>query len=292
MKTTQIKLLIIFLLIFSTGGDWNWFSRPLRAENNSSAALVTENLNNNWKFTFGNASDPQKDFGCGTEYFNYLTKAASIHNTGPYNIEFDDSDWAEVNLPHDWVTTLGFDKDASHSHGYKTVGYKYPQTSIGWYRKKLTVPADADGHSFYLRFDGIFRDSRVWVNGFYCGGEPSGYATQVYNITDYLNYGGENLICVRVDATLEEGWFYEGAGIYRNVYLIEKAPTHIKPFGTSVTSSFSKNYRKAKIEVDTQVEKADDYTLRYTLLDAEGKTVKTAKGGKALKVKNPHSLDH
>ena len=89
----------------------------------------------NWQFAFGNASSPAKDFGCGTEYFNYFTKAASIHNEGPYSPKFDSSDWTYVDLPHDWVVDLPYAAEASHSHGYKTVGYKYPETSVGWYRK-------------------------------------------------------------------------------------------------------------------------------------------------------------
>ena len=66
-------------------------------------------LDEGWKFAFGNAADPKKDFGCGTEYFNYLTKANSIHNEGPYSLKFDASDWQEVRVPHDWVTTLPYD---------------------------------------------------------------------------------------------------------------------------------------------------------------------------------------
>ena len=95
---------------------------------------VRENirLSEGWKFALGNAADPVKDFGCGTEYFNYLTKANSIHNEGPYVMKFDDSSWQEVSVPHDWVTMLPYAREASHSHGYKTVGYKYPETSVGW----------------------------------------------------------------------------------------------------------------------------------------------------------------
>ncbi len=172
-----------------------------------------------WRFAFGNASSPEKDFGRGTEYFNYYTKAASIHNTGPYAVDFDDSAWKPVQLPHDWVVDLPFAPEASHSHGYKTVGWKWPETSVGWYRKHFQIPADALGKPVSLRFDGIFRDSDIWVNGFWLGGEQSGYTTATYNIAEYLNYGGDNIVTVRVDATFEEGWFYEGAGIYRHVWL-------------------------------------------------------------------------
>ena len=183
------------------------------------AAAQESLFDDGWKFTFGNASSPAKDFGRGTEYFNYFTKAASIHNEGPYAVNFDDSGWKDVQLPHDWVVDLPFSPEASHSHGYKTVGWKWPETSVGWYRKHFTVPAEALGQPVSLRFDGIFRDSDIWVNGFWLGGERSGYTTAIYNIAEYLNYGGDNVVAVRADATFEEGWFYEGAGIYRHVWL-------------------------------------------------------------------------
>ena len=123
------------------------------------AQNVRENilLDEGWKFAFGNAADPQKDFGCGTEYFNYLTKANSIHNEGPYSTKFDDSKWQEVRVPHDWVSTLPYASNASHSHGYKTVGYKYPETSVGWYRKTVQIGKEDEGKQISLRFGGIFR---------------------------------------------------------------------------------------------------------------------------------------
>lgn len=235
-----------------------------------------------WRFAFGNASSPEKDYGCGTEYFNYLTKAASIHNEGPYAEKFDASTWERIDLPHDWVTYLPFAPEASHSHGYKTVGYKYPETSVGWYRKTFTIPQDDLGRHIWLQFDGIFRDARVWVNGFYLGHEPSGYATQVYDITEYLNYGGENVVCVRADATLEEGWFYEGAGIYRHVWLNKSEPLHVAPFGTFVHASFPDTvaFSKAVLTIETTVKNDGtapaSYTLRHTLRDRDGNEVGSA----------------
>ena len=204
-----------------------------------------QRLDDGWKFAFGHAAEPAKDFGCGTEYFNYLTKANSIHNEGPYAMKFDDSAWQEVDIPHDWVTTLPYAREASHSHGYKTVGWKYPATSVGWYRKMVTIGREDMGKRLVLRFDGIFRNARVWFNGFYMGTEPSGYATQVYDITPYVKYGEQNLICVRADASLEEGWFYEGAGIYRDVWLEKSAEVSVAPFGTFVYADMKKPYDQA-----------------------------------------------
>lgn len=232
-------------------------------------AAERELFDDGWKFAFGNASDPAKDFGSGTEYFNYLTKAASIHNEGPYSPKFDEArwgvEWKDVELPHDWVVELPFAPEASHSHGYKTVGYKYPGTSVGWYRKTFTIPEEDLGKHISLQFDGIFRDSQVWVNGFYLGGEPSGYATQVYDISEYLNYGGDNLVTVRADASLEEGWFYEGAGIYRHVWLDKADPLHVAPFGTFVHADIPVPYDKATVTVETTVDNKGLDTAAYEI---------------------------
>ena len=244
---------------------------------NAQNVRETIKLDDGWKFAFGNAADPKKDFGCGTEYFNYLTKANSIHNEGPYVANFNDSTWQEVKVPHDWVTILPYADVASHSHGYKTVGYKYPETSVGWYRKTINIPACDLGKHIALQFDGIFRNARVWFNGFYMGTEPSGYATQVYDVTEYVNYGGDNLICVRVDATLEEGWFYEGAGIYRDAWLMKSAAVGVAPFGTFVYADLKQPYDKVTIYVETEVNNHSLTTqqceVSHRLLDADGREV-------------------
>ena len=237
----------------------------------------TIRLDKEWKFALGHAGDPKKDFGCGTEYFNYLTKANSIHNEGPYSAKYNDSAWQEVQIPHDWVTTLPYAKEASHSHGYKTVGYKYPETSIGWYRKTINIPANDLGKRLMLRFDGIFRNARVWFNGFYMGTEPSGYATQIYDITPYIKYGEDNLICVRADATLEEGWFYEGAGIYRDVWLEKSAEVSVAPFGIFVYAELKAPFSEAKLKIETEVSnsslKPQLCEVTQRLLDADGKEI-------------------
>ena len=244
---------------------------------NAQNVRETIRLDDGWKFAFGNAADPKKDFGCGTEYFNYLTKANSIHNEGPYAANFNDSTWQEVKVPHDWVSILPYADVASHSHGYKTVGYKYPETSVGWYRKTINIPACDLGKHIALQFDGIFRNARVWFNGFYMGTEPSGYATQVYDVTEYVNYGGDNLICVRADATLEEGWFYEGAGIYRDAWLMKSAAVGVAPFGTFVYADLKQPYDKVTIYVETEVNNHSLTTqqceVSHRLLDADGREV-------------------
>jgi len=234
-------------------------------------------LDEGWRFAFGNASNPAKDFGCGTEYFNYLTKANSIHNEGPYSAKFDDSSWQHVTIPHDWVTTLPYHPQASHSHGYKTVGWKFPETSVGWYRKTINIPEEDLGKRISVQLDGVFRNARVWFNGFYMGTEPSGYATQVYDVTEYVNYGGDNLLCVRADATLEEGWFYEGGGVYRDVWLLKSAAVSVIPFGTFVYADLQQPYAQARLHIDTEVNNhslmAQTCQVEQRLLNAEGQEV-------------------
>lgn len=221
-------------------------------------------LDDGWRFAFGH-TDPARDFGTGTEYFNYLTKAASIHNEGPYSPKFDDSAWSHVTLPHDFVVDLPYAPEASHSHGYKTVGYRYPDTSVGWYRRALPAFTRAEaGRRYYITFDGIFRDSRVWLNGFYLGGEPSGYTLQRYDITPYIRYDGDNILAVRSDATLEEGWFYEGGGIYRHAWLESAPAVHFKP------SSLRVSYDTREREFGTQEPLID---ISGTILNASHETV-------------------
>ena len=269
-----------------------WMLCMLCSTANAQSVREKTRLNEGWMFAYGHAGDPVKDFGCGTEYFNYLTKANSIHNEGPYSVKFKEDQpagnarWQEVRLPHDWVTTLPYAPKASHSHGYKTVGYKYPETSVGWYRKSIDIPAEDLGKHIALQFDGIFRNARVWFNGFYMGTEPSGYATQIYDVTEYVNYGGKNLICVRADATLEEGWFYEGAGIYRDAWLLKSAAVSVAPFGTFVYADMQQPYDQAVVHVETEVTnhslEAHEYTVEQRLLDAQGHEVASCSGQQSM----------
>lgn len=213
---------IVFLALTLLCGSYVGHAADLKQISSGSHDCKNEtriSLNESWRFALGDASNPANDFGHGTEYFNYFTKAASIHNAGPYTLTFNDSAWQDVTLPHDWVQTLPFAQEASHSHGYRQVGYKYPTNSVGWYRRQLVADSAMLAGPTVLHFDGIFRDSRVWVNGFFIGHTESGYMRQDYDITPYLTLGEKNVICVRVDATYEEGWFYEGAGINRPVWL-------------------------------------------------------------------------
>ena len=189
----------------------------------------------------------QKDFGTGTGYFSYLAKTG--YGDGAAAANFDDRTWRMLDLPHDWAVEVPFDGRGSHSHGYKAIGRNFPDTSVGWYRKSFFIPASDLGRRISVEFDGVFRDSMVWVNGHYLGQEESGYTGFGYNISEFLNYGGNNVIAVRVDATMEEGWFYEGAGIYRHVWLVKTGPLHIERNGTFISSEITNNSARVTARV-------------------------------------------
>ncbi|MCC9137554.1 beta-galactosidase GalA [Pontibacter silvestris] len=226
-----------------------------------------------WRFAFGHPSDTEKDFNNGTSYFSYLAKAG--YGDGAADPNFDDRAWRKLDLPHDWAVEQGFSSQASFSHGFKAIGRNFPDKSVGWYRKSFDIPLSDLGRKLSVEFDGVFRDAMVWVNGHYVGTEPSGYNSFQYDITDYLNYGGNNVIAVRVDATMEEGWFYEGAGIYRHVWLSKTNPLHVAPNGTFVTSELSSNTAKitARANIINEDKAAKAFSLVQTIVDANGKTV-------------------
>lgn len=233
-------------------------------------------MNAGWRFALGNSCDPSRDFGTNTAYFSYFAKAG--YGDGAASPSFDDRAWRVVDLPHDWAVELPFDSTGSPSHGYKPLGKKFPATSIGWYRKTFSIPESDLGRRIAIQFDGVFRNSEVWVNGFYLGQEKSGYSSFRYDITDYLNYGGKNVVAVRVDASLEEGWFYEGAGIYRDVWLNVAEPLHIAPWGTFVSSEVAKNSARvtarAKIENDERT--GTHFRIEQSILNAKGRQVARA----------------
>ncbi len=182
-----------------------------------------------WKFHLGN------EWG----FAQNLSKAGT--GSGPASMSFSDASWRTVNLPHDWAVELPFDSTADGSHGFKPVGPGFPQTSAAWYRRTFDLPETDTGKRLWLEFDGVFRDCDVFVNGWFVGHHNSGYDSFRYDITDVANYGDKNIVAVKVDASQFEGWFYEGAGIYRHVWLVKTGPVAIAPDGILVRTIFEDN---------------------------------------------------
>lgn len=187
-----------------------------------------------------------------------LEKAGS--SKGPAGRRFDDSQWQTVNLPHDWVVQLPFDQKASYNQGYKPVGPGFPENSVAWYRRTFELPPEDAGKRIWIEFDGVFRDAEVYVNGWLVGHHEGGYNSFRYDITDVANCGGRNDIAVRVDASKFEGWFYQGAGIYRHVWLVKTAPVAIAPDGIFVWSQFKDNVPKGRPDIHVQVQLLNSQT--------------------------------
>jgi len=248
------------------------------ANSPASAPIPRERLSMDfgWKFHLGN------DWGIGQG----LSKAGAGY--GPASMDYSDASWRQVQLPHDWAIELPFDPKADGSHGFKALGTAFPQNSISWYRRRFNLEKADANRRIWLEFDGVFRDCSVFVNGWFVGRHESGYTSFRYDITDVANFGERNLIAVRVDATQSEGWFYEGAGIYRHVWLVKTAPVAIAPDGVFVTSSFPNNTPTgpAKVHVQTEVRNTQStpasVVVEWEILAPDGKV--RAQGRKPARV--------
>jgi len=141
----------------------------------------------------------------------------------------DEKLWEPVNLPHDYVLDGTYDSKLDRSHGY------LPLTTA-WYRKHFFIPENVQGKSLELQFDGIYRDSQIWLNGQLIGKHASGYSGFNLDISKTAKLGADNVIAVHVDPRHFEGWWYEGGGIYRHVYLNVRTPVHVANWGTQIIS--------------------------------------------------------
>lgn len=220
-------------------------------------------LNDGWRFHLGHAADVERDFGFGRDQRTF----AKAGVTSPATLAaFDDGGWTDVVIPHDWATDLPYappsspvpdDRaDAAAAHGFKAIGRDFPQNSVGWYRRKLPLTAADQGKRIFLEFDGVFRDCQIFVNGYAVLHESSGYAPFGVDITDFLDLAGPTQLAVRVDASLGEGWFYEGAGIYRHVHLVKTNPVHVPQWGVFVRSEV--DAQGALLHVETEVSADQD----------------------------------
>ena len=189
------KLKNILLLCFIIGG----FS--------AFAQRVETTLNNQWKFIL---DEDQSEFS---------------------KVAFDDNNWVNVDVPHDW----SFEKGVRVG-GDQGQGGGYHDGGIGWYRKSFTVEKESLSKTTYVNFDGVYMNSEVWINGQYLGKRPYGYISFRYDISKYLNEG-ENILALRVDNSLEpSARWYHPCGIYAPVTLVEVSKNHIAPHGVFVTT--------------------------------------------------------
>jgi len=211
-----------------------------------------ENIDREWKFHFGEVPEPKQIWGF---------QKSGAHNQGGANKDLNDSTWRTVNLPHDYVmegpATPSFAQWTpdnvipnleSVGNLHTTRGSRFG--GIAWYRKHLHK-IDTTGKRVFLRFDGIYRDSQIYLNNFFVGRHMSGYTGVTYDITDFLYSENENVLAVRVDASQAEGWFYEGGGIYRHVWLITTPLAAIDNHGVFVKSEVDLENHRARVTVQT-----------------------------------------
>jgi len=215
-----------------------------------------------------------------------ITRLAQIQDglaeakAAPISPMFSDKSWRSVHLPDDFIVRNTFSSAADASHGSLPV-------NTGWYRKTFDLPATYKGKSLWIDFDGVYRDSMVWLNGHFLGKHASGYTSFRYHIAKFANFGGKNVLAVHVDPTHFEGWWYEGGGIYRHVWLNVAEPVHSTPWGTFVTSAMTEPVPGKRVEpatITASAEIANDgdnpasVSASFKFLDDAGRTVGETSG--------------
>lgn len=191
--------------------------------------------------------------------------------------DFDDSDWRNLNLPHDW----SIEGEFSEENPTKVNGGALP-AGIGWYRKRFQLDPSLQNKQLFIDFDGVYRNSEVWINGHYLGKRAFGYASFRYDLTPFLNSGDTmNVLAVRVDNSAQpNSRWYTGSGIYRNVWLVATSTIHIDHWGTFVTTPEVSNGSATvnmEVKIRNKSKQKQNIHVETELFDAKGKKVATSK---------------
>ncbi len=191
---------------------------------------------------------------------------------------FNDGNWENVNLPHDWAAKgpflTGLDSEVGGGMG------RLPVNGVAWYRKKMDIPATDKGKSVFLDVDGAMSYAIVWLNGQLVGGWPYGYNSWRLDLTPYLNFGGENQLAIRIDNPNHSARWYPGAGLYRNVWLVKTSPVHVAQWGTTIkTTNISKESAtiSLKVKVDNQSTNNVETEVSTSVFELDKKGEKSAK---------------
>ena len=149
---------------------------------------------------------------------------------GAQTLDYKDGGWRKLDLPHDWSVELPFNPHYASGTGYLPGG-------IGWYRKNFDVPEEWRGREVFVEFDGVQRDSDVWINGKHLGHRPNGYISFEYRLTPHLRYGEKNVMSVRVaHENVADSRWYPGTGIFRHTWLTVTNPVRVAHWGVLVTT--------------------------------------------------------
>src|ERR1039458_9418875 len=184
--------------------------------------------------------------------------------------DFDDSGWQQINLPHDWAIEGLFTRSGGGGMG------RLPSASVGWYRKKLNIPATDADKKIFLDVDGAMSYATVWLNSQLVGGWPFGYASWRLDLTPFVKTGGTNELAIRLDNPPNSSRWYPSAGIYRNVWLVKTRPVHVSQWGTQLTTPEVSSERATvnlKVTVDNDSTQSVNVSVVTEIfaLDADGK---------------------
>ena len=258
MNSVRLYLKITFFLIYMTADSFA-----------SAASRECLSLDPGWRFHLGDIPMPVIK-GHGPTY----TNAKAGKTWGAASPEFDDNEWRVLGLPHDWVVEGPFDPNANISQGYRPRG-------IAWYRRHFRLEESDRGKHLEIQFDGIATHATVWVNGLLVHRNFCGYTPFQIDLTPIANYGDRlNTIAVRVDADAQEGWWYEGGGIYRHTWLVKRSPVCIQTHGVyAAPARDADGCWSVPVEVTLEnIESASiPVSLTTELLDDEGKTISSAR---------------
>lgn len=199
-------------------------------------------------------------------------------------MRYDDSDWENVLIPHDWAVGGDFSKEYSSGTGYLRGG-------IGWYRGRFTLGDEFKGKSISLHFDGVYKNSQVWVNSYYLGKRPSGYVPFSYDITPFVKFGEENVISVKVSHTdIADSRWYTGSGIFRKVFIRVEETVH--PVKDGVFVSYKDGVVKTLLEIENSSDTSHEINadVIFTLCKKNEKSTSHEFRLKGETVISPHSI--
>ena len=197
-------------------------------------------------------------------------------DSNPADIEFDDSGWRTLDVPHDWAIEGDFDE-----HNPSGTGGGALPGGIGWYRKTSKVSKKDKGQVFSIEFDGVYMNSSVYINGHLLGTRPYGYISFSYNLTQYINWEGENVIAVKVDNSDQpNSRWYSGCGIYRDVRIVKTTPVHVAQWGTYINTEITDQATIVNVEVTIENDSPDpaEITVWSGIVDDKGKGVSMIAG--------------
>jgi len=223
-------------------------------------------------FVFFNASaiDLSLTENLEKQSFNDDWRFAKGELTGAEQVNFNDSKWRSLRLPHDWAIEGPFSKKYSARNG------GLPVFGTAWYRKSFIVPIQSKDKLVSVTFDGVMANSQVYVNGQLVGERPFGYIGFQYDISKYLNATGEkNIIAVKVAPENYAARWYSGSGIYRNTWIEFNDPAHIKQWSTQI-STHAVSDARAQVAVTTVIANSagkKDLSIEFSIIDASGSVV-------------------